>query len=361
MTEHWCQFDADSLGERVSSWGFPRSHAPAILRHFYARGGDLSGIEGRIGRRLLGLLCELIPPISSRVAHRHESTDGTAKLLIEFPNGGSVEAVLMPGYRPGRAAACVSSQVGCAMGCDFCASTLAGLQRNLAAHEIVEQFLHLAAEARRQDRRITSLVFMGMGEPMHNLDAVLAAIPKIADPNLGGVGWRQVTVSTVGIVPGIERLADADLNVHLALSLHAADDDLRSRIVPMNKRYPIDRILPAARRFYERTHRVVTIEWCLIRDVNDSIGQADRLAELLRVYGLTRAHVNVIPFNPIGTSLRGQTYRRPEPEAVDSFIARLRGGNVVCHRRDVRGDDVSAACGQLKLAGSSSPSAGLCR
>jgi 23S rRNA (adenine2503-C2)-methyltransferase len=354
VIDHWCHLDADSLGDALASWGFPRSHAPQILRHFYAAGGDLSGIVARIGPRLLALLRELIPPLSSRVVHRHESADGTVKLLIDFPlHGGSVETVLMPGYRVGRAAACLSSQVGCAMGCDFCASTLAGLQRNLAAHEIVEQFLHLAAEARRCGRRITSLVFMGMGEPMHNLDAVLAAIPKVADPNLGGVGWRQVTVSTVGIVPGIERLADADLNVHLALSLHAADDELRSRIVPMNRKYPIDQILPAARRFYERTHRVVTIEWCLIRELNDSPEQADRLASILREHGLTRAHVNLIPFNPIGTSLRGQTYRRPELTAVDAFLARLRAGNIVCHRRDVRGDDVSAACGQLKLAGSS--------
>lgn len=349
MISPWCQLDAESLGSLLAAWGFPRSHAPRILRHFYAAGGDLSGLERRVGPRPLALMRELIPPVSSRVAHRHRSADGTVKLLVEFPErGGNVESVLMPGYRPGRAAACVSSQVGCAMGCDFCASTLAGLQRNLEAHEIVEQFLHLAAEARAGERRIASLVFMGMGEPMHNLDAVLAAIPKIADPDLGGVGWRQVTVSTVGIVPGIERLADADLNVHLALSLHAADDELRSRIVPMNRKYPIDQILPAARRFYDRTGRVVTIEWCLIDGVNDSAEQADRLARQLREHGLTRAHVNVIPFNPIGTSLRGHTYRRPDAARVRSFIARLRAGGVVCHERDVRGDDVAAACGQLR-------------
>jgi 23S rRNA (adenine2503-C2)-methyltransferase len=345
MKESWTDLDVPALEAKLNAWGFPRSHAPVILRHFYKAGGDVGGIEQRIGPRLASLLRELVESVSSRVIKRHESADGTIKLLIEFNAGGAVEAVLMPSHRPGRAAACVSSQVGCAMGCDFCASTKAGLERNLSAGEIVEQFLHLAAGGRATGRTIGSLVFMGMGEPMHNLDAVLAAIPKIADPNLGGVGWRQVTVSTVGIVPGIDRLAAANLNVHLALSLHAADDELRSRIVPMNRRYPIVHILAAAKRFHAVTGRVVTIEWCLIDGVNDSDDQADKLATLLAEF---RAHVNVIPFNPIGVSLRGATYRRPTKERVDQFVARLRSQGIVCHERQVRGDDVSAACGQLR-------------
>lgn len=356
MLRAWCQLDARSLGDAISSWGFPRSHAPTVLRHFYAKGGDLDGLRPRIGPRLLSLLRELIPPIASRVVSRRDSADGTVKLLIGMSatGGGAVEAVLMPSYRPGRAAACVSSQVGCAMGCGFCASTRDGLMRNLAAHEIVEQFLHLSRVAAESGRRITSLVFMGMGEPMHNLDAVLAAIPKIAEPNLGGVGWRQVTVSTVGIVPGIDRLAQANLNVHLALSLHAADDATRSRIVPVNRRYPINAILPAARRFFDRTGRVVTIEWCLIDGVNDSPGQAELLAKLLRRHEL-RAHVNVIPFNPIGTGIDGVAYRRPGPARVAAFVDDLRQRGVVCHVREVRGDDVSAACGQLRQGSATIP------
>lgn len=347
----WADFDVTSLAEALHGWGFPRSHAKPILRQFYATGGALEGLEGRVGPRLMGLLRELIAPDGTRVARRHVAACGTVKLLVHLPAGGAVEAVLMPSHRPGRAAACVSSQVGCAMGCDFCASTKGGLERNLSMPEIVAQFLHLSAEAKALGRRIGSLVFMGMGEPMQNLDAVLPAIRRIADPDLGGVGWRQVTVSTVGIVPGIDRLADADLNVHLALSLHAADDALRTAIVPMNRKYGVAEIMSAAKRFHDRTGRVVTVEWCLIEGVNDGLEQADKLANLLRQHDL-RAHVNVIPFNPIGVGPRGggAPFRRPDAARVAAFVDRLRGAGVVCHERQVRGDDVSAACGQLRRA-----------
>jgi 23S rRNA (adenine2503-C2)-methyltransferase len=251
----------------------------------------------------------------------------------------------MPGYRDDRAACCVSSQIGCAMGCDFCASTLGGLERNLAAGEIVDQFLHLKAEARRLGRRLTSLVFMGMGEPMLNLENVILAIRRIADPDLGGLGWRQVTVSTVGIVPGIDRLAGADLNVHLALSLHAPDDATRDRLVPANRRYKVAEVTAAARRFADSTGRVPTIEYCLLSGVNDSDAQASALARLMAGF---RAHVNLIPYNPIGPGLSGTGYARPQEQRIKSFLAVLRAEGVVAHRRDTRGDDVSAACGQLR-------------
>jgi 23S rRNA (adenine2503-C2)-methyltransferase len=232
------------------------------------------------------------------------------------------------------------------MGCDFCASTKAGLERNLEAGEIVEQFLHLKAAAASQGRRLTSLVFMGMGEPMHNLDNVIGAIRRIADPDLGGLGWRQVTVSTVGVVPGIDRLCDADLNVHLALSLHAPDDETRGRLVPANRRYPVAEIVDAAKRFHARTGRVVTIEYCLLAGVNDADDHARALARLLDGF---RAHVNVIPYNPIGgPGLGGTRYERPPRERVIRFLAVLRDGGAVAHARETRGDDVAAACGQLR-------------
>jgi len=178
------------------------------------------------------------------------------------------------------------------MGCDFCASTRGGLERNLSAGEIVEQFLHLRREAAGLGRRLLSLVFMGMGEPMHNLDNVLPALRRIADADLGGLGWRQVTVSTVGVVPGIDRLAKADLNVHLALSLHAPDDETRSRLVPANRRYPVAEIIAAAKRFLEATGRIPTIEYCLLAGVNDSDAHASALGRLLAGF---RTHVNLIP------------------------------------------------------------------
>lgn len=347
----WSDFDHATLADELAGWGFPASHAAVILRGWHRTGGSLDDwTAGRIGPRLARQLYERIAPISSQVLRRHDSADGTAKLLVGFLAGGAAEAVLMPAYRPGRAMACLSSQIGCAMGCDFCASTRNGVERSLSTTEIVEQFVHLQSAARDMDRRVTSVVFMGMGEPMLNLDAIIPAIRIIAHPDLGGVGWRQVTVSTVGIVPGIDRLAEADLNVHLAVSLHAADDTLRSQIVPMNRKYDISAVLAAANRFFERSGRIVTIEWCLLAAVNDTMEQADRLATLLRDRDMLRAaHVNVIPFNPIGPGLRGVTYVRPTALAVKTFIERLQLAGVVCHKRDTRGDDVSAACGQLAV------------
>lgn len=339
--------DLPSFSQHIASWGCNPVHAKRILREFYQSSGrpnfDALDVGDELGRRLA-----TIPLVRSRIATRSDGSDGTTKLLVAFDGGGAAEAVLMLAHRPDRAAGCVSSQIGCAMGCDFCASTKAGLERSLDAGEIVEQFLHLRAAAAAQRRRLTSLVFMGMGEPMHNLDAVMAAIQRIASPDLGALGWRQVTVSTVGVVPGIDRLAGADLNVHLALSLHAPDDVTRDRLVPANRRYPVADILAAVRRFYDRTHRVVTIEYCLLAGVNDADDQARALAALLHGF---RAHVNVIPYNPIGAGLSGATYARPSAERVMRFLTLVREGGAVAHSRATRGDDVAAACGQLRRQG----------
>ena len=338
------EHDLGSLSDLIAGWGCKPSHARRILREFYGACGRPEFNRLDVGREL-GKRLAAIPPGRSRVLAATRAADATTKLLVGFDRGGAAEAVLMPALRAGRAAGCVSSQIGCAMGCDFCASTKAGLERDLDAGEIVEQFLHLRAAAAADGRRLTSLVFMGMGEPLSNLDAVLGAIRRIADQDLGGLGWRQVTVSTVGLVPGIDRLADADLNVHLALSLHAPDDATRARLVPANRRYPVADILAAARRFQARTGRVVTIEYCLLAGVNDADDHARALAALLRGF---RAHVNVIPYNPIGPGLSGVTYARPAPERVVRFLTLLRDGGAVAHSRATRGDDVAAACGQLR-------------
>jgi 23S rRNA (adenine2503-C2)-methyltransferase len=340
LAEH----DVASLSALFAEWGCKPTHAGRVLRAYYANGGKLALDGLDVGKDLSERLAE-VPPRGSRVATSHRSADGTVKLLVAFQQGGTAETVLMPGHRPDRAAGCVSSQIGCAMGCDFCASTVNGLERNLSAGEIVEQFLHLREAAAADRRRLTSLVFMGMGEPMHNLDNVIGAIRRIADPDLGGLGWRQVTVSTVGVVPGIDRLAEADLNVHLALSLHAPDDDTRERLVPANRRYPICEILAAAKRFSARTRRVVTIEYCLLAGVNDSDDHARALASLLSGF---RAHVNLIPYNATGAGVSGAVYERPTRKRVEGFLQMLRDGGAVAHVRETRGDDVSAACGQLR-------------
>jgi 23S rRNA (adenine2503-C2)-methyltransferase len=341
LTDHNLQ----TLEAQLASWGLPVSHAITLMRAFYRSGGepDLDRLE--LGRPLLRRLEGELPLRQSHVLRRHQSADGTVKLLLELSGGGTVETVLMPSHRPDIAAGCVSSQIGCAMGCDFCASTKGGLERNLSAGEIVEQFLHLRREAMLMGRRVKTLVFMGMGEPMHNLENVIEAVKRIAAPNMGELGWRQITISTVGIVPGIKSLADADLNVHLALSLHAPDDETRAKLVPINRRYRVDDIMAAARAFQAQTRRIVNIEYCMLAGVNDSDEQAALLADRMEGF---RAHVNLIPYNAIGAGISGVRYEKPSEARVQRFLDILRDRGVVAHRRDTRGDDVNAACGQLR-------------
>jgi 23S rRNA (adenine2503-C2)-methyltransferase len=338
--------DPQSLAALLSQGGHNPMHARPVLRAFYRGCGRLDVESLRGSRAMKDWLRDGLTHRGPRVVQRHVSHDGTRKLLLVDDAGSyAVEAVLMPGYRDGQAAACVSSQVGCAMGCDFCASTRDGLRRNLSAGEIVDQYLALRAEAASIGRRLQTIVFMGMGEPMHNLAAVIAAIRRIADPDMGGLGRRRITVSTVGIVPGIDALADADLGVHLALSLHAPDDATRSRIVPPNRRWPVAEVMSAARRFASRTGRVPNIEYCLLAGVNDSDEQARLLAELMRGF---RAHVNLIPYNAIGPGVSGVSYQRPEARRIERFEQILRENRVVTHVRAPRGQEIAAACGQLR-------------
>ncbi len=341
LTDH----SLESLRALLQGWGANPAHAATLLRHLHETAGRFDPADLPIGRTLIERLRLELPSRQSSIAHRHRSADGTEKFMVAFFGGGAVEAVLMPSHRPDRAAGCISSQIGCAMGCDFCASTFGGLERNLTAGEMVEQYLVLRAGAADAGRRLSSLVFMGMGEPMLNLDAVIAAIRRIAAPEVGGIGWRQITVSTVGIVPGMLRLMQADLNVHLALSLHAPDDLTRSRLIPANRRYPVADVIDALRRFDAATGRTCTLEYTLLDGVNDSLDHARRLAELMRGF---RAHVNVIPYNPTGVSVSGTVYARPAPERIEAFVQALRGGGVVAHLRRPRGDTISAACGQLQ-------------
>jgi 23S rRNA (adenine2503-C2)-methyltransferase len=338
-------YDPIELEALLRDWGHNPVHARRLLRAFYDGCGGLDPDALPLPAALRERLRSDPAACRSTVAAARTAADGTTKLLVSLHDGAAVEAVLMPGFREDRAAGCVSSQVGCAMGCDFCASTRGGLERNLHAGEIVEQFLHLKRAARGLGRRLTSLVLMGMGEPMHNLDQVIPAIRRICDAPTGALGWRQVTVSTVGVVPGIDRLTAADLNVNLALSLHAPDDATRARIVPSNRRYPVAEVMAATRRFAVATGRIPTIEYCLLAGVNDSDEHAGMLADLVSD---DRFHVNLIPYNPIGPGVSGAVYRRPAEERVSAFLGILRDRGVVAHVRATRGDDVDAACGQLR-------------
>ena len=367
------------LERDLAAWGYKPSHAARVLRAFYATGGAIDDATTTVPPALrlpsdeapphlrlpAGLVEKLrtfsVPalrsPLSalnaqpaalnfpSSLAARQVAADGTTKLLLRLHDSRTVESVLMPDFRPDRAAGCISSQVGCAMGCDFCATTKTGFERNLTAGEIVEQFLALRREALAVGRKLQTVVFMGMGEPMLNLDHVLAAIDRLADNRLGALGWRQITVSTVGIVPGIDALTATGLNVHLAVSLHAPDDATRAQLLPMGKRFPIADILAAADRFQASRGRPVTIQYCLLRGVNDSPDHARTLAT---VVGARRMHVNLLRYNPTGLSLKGKTYEPSTDDTADAFAAILREHKLVAHFRRSRGPDIDAACGQLR-------------
>jgi 23S rRNA (adenine2503-C2)-methyltransferase len=338
-------YEVKRLEEELLAVGENPVHAGRVLRQFYELDGRIELDALSISHGAVRYIQQHISGRRSRIAKKNVAADGTTKLLVGFGGSSAVEAVLMPGFRPDIAAACVSSQIGCAMGCDFCASTRGGLERNLEAGEIVEQFLHLRELAASLGRRLKTLVFMGMGEPLLNYDAVMSAIGRIADRRLGAFGCRRITVSTVGIVPGIERLIDSPLKVSLALSLHAPDDATRSRLVPANRRYAVAEVMAAARRFDAVTGRTPNIEYCLLAGVNDSEEQAELLAELMRNF---RAHVNLIPYNPIGPGVSGITYSRPSEDRIRVFMNILRSRGVVTHIRVPRGDNVNAACGQLR-------------
>jgi len=339
------EMDATSLAQRMVGWGYKPSHAARVLRLFY-EGADSWDCSGhRIPQSLCLRLKTEFDASRSTLLNRQVARDGTCKLLLRLQDGRTVESVLMPDYRQDRAAGCLSSQVGCAMGCDFCATTKTGFERNLSAGEIVEQFRALRREAVLLGRKLQTVVFMGMGEPLLNFDSVMTAAERLADNRLGGLGFRQITVSTVGIVPGIEALTKSGLKIQLAVSLHAPDDATRARLIPVARRYSIAEILGAVERFQAQRQRPVTVQYCLLAGVNDSLDQARQLAELI---GKRQLHVNLLRYNATGLGLGGVTYEPTSEEATTAFLEVLRARGVVAHRRRSRGLDIDAACGQLR-------------
>jgi len=274
-----------------------------------------------------------------------QSADGgrTRKWLFRAPDGAGIEAVLM-GY-PQRTTLCISSQVGCAMGCTFCATGQFGFERQLEAGEITAQVAFANAFLRTSPmpaspRRITNVVFMGMGEPLANYARVRESLRRIID--VMGMGARSVTVSTVGVVPGMLRLAEEPWQVNLAVSLHGADDEVRSRLVPLNERYPLEEVIGAAETFFDAKGRRVSIEWTLIDGVNDSDDQARKLARIAR---RLRAHVNLIALNPTPLSAD----RPSSTDRIERFVTILRSAGANATLRETRGREIDAACGQLRL------------
>ncbi len=274
--------------------------------------------------------------LTARQVSRADASDGTIKLLLELDDGERIECVAIPASR--RVTACVSTQVGCAVGCRFCATGLDGLRRNLTAGEIIQQVFWLQAAV---GERVTNVVFMGMGEPLANYDATVAAVGALIDPERLGISARHVTVSTVGLPKQIRRLAGEDIPITLAISLHAPNDSLRCGLIPLAARHSLADIIPAAEAFYKARHREVTFEYVLLAGVNDSLTCADELAALA---GRLRCNVNVIRYNPVETL----EFMSPDEKACRAFVERLRLRGANAHLRASRGLDASAACGQLR-------------
>lgn len=339
----------DELQALLAGWGEPAFRAKQLWEWLYVQLADrydaMSNLPQALRDRLsadwpIGRLTPQIDLLSS---------DGwTRKILFALPDGSQIETVLMD-YDT-RETVCVSTQAGCGMGCTFCATGQGGLQRNLSAGEIVEQVLFFERELRRltpsapdSNHRLTNVVFMGMGEPFANYDAVLAALRRLSDAAGFNFGARRMTVSTVGLAPMIERFAQERLQVNLAVSLHAATNALRSSMLPINRRYPLEVLMPVCRAYTELTHRRISFEWAMIDGVNDTPEQAGYLAQLVR--GML-CHVNLIPLNPT----HGYAGSASTRERIAAFRAILDRARIPNSLRVRRGIDIHAGCGQLKQA-----------
>ena len=276
------------------------------------------------------------------IVRRQDSSDGTRKLLIEWPGGATAETVMIPDGE--RRTACVSSQVGCPVRCAFCASGINGVKGNLTASQIVEQVFHLNRlffEEGQREHRITNVVFMGMGEPMANYAHVMAAIRVLHDPECFNLGARRITVSTVGVPAKMRELADEELPVNLAISLHAPNEPLRKQLIPWAEHFALDEILEAARHYFDRTGREITLEYILLAGVND---RPEHAHELVGICRSMRANVNLIRYNAV----EGLPFGRPTSIDVMRFQEILQDAGVNAHVRKSRGRDIDAACGQLR-------------
>jgi 23S rRNA (adenine2503-C2)-methyltransferase len=336
--------------ELVTGLGLPGFRARQLSHHYFGRlvddPAEMTDLPaGERDRLVHGLLPSLMTPLRTLEADRGT----TRKTLWKLFDGALVESVLM--RYPDRTTMCVSSQAGCGMACPFCATGQGGLQRNMSTAEIVEQ---VVAGARAMARgevpggpgRVSNVVFMGMGEPMANYKAVIGAVRRLTDQSPDGLGMsaRGITVSTVGLVPRIEQLADEGIPVTLALSLHAPDDELRDELVPVNTRWKVHEAVGAAWEYARRTRRRVSIEYALIKDINDQAWRADLLADVLTSYGdFGWVHVNLIPLNPTPGSKWTASRREDERE----FVRRLEAKGVPTTVRDTRGQEIDGACGQL--------------
>jgi len=333
----------DELVAILHEWGEPAYRARqifhALYRELHATPSAMTALPLGLRSRLeASLRFEAIQPSAAA-----ESADrSTRKILFALDGGESIEAVLMRYVR--RFTACISTQAGCGMGCVFCATGQMGLRRNLTSGEIVAQVLFFARQLKAEGKNLTNIVVMGMGEPFHNYEATLRAVDTLGNPEGFNFGARRITISTVGLVPMIEKFAAERRQVNLAVSLHAATDDLRDELVPINRRYPLQPLIEACRNYVELTGRRISLEWALISGVNDGVEQARALVHLIE--GLT-CHVNLIPLNPTS----GFGGEAPADSKANEFARILAEAGIPCTIRSRRGIDIRAGCGQLAVQG----------
>lgn len=335
---HWL----DQSPEQVQAWlaerGYPSFRRKQIDGWLLSRRAESFDSMSDLPQKMRAELTENFRLWTADVAAHQKSTDGTEKLLFNLADGGRIECVLL--REEGRRSICVSSQVGCAMGCVFCASGLDGVDRNLSRGEIIEQMLRLQ-RLLPEEERLSHIVMMGMGEPLANLDSVLSALQVASDSQGLGISPRRITISTVGIPAAIKRLAEHHTPYQLAISLHAPSDQLRDRLVPVNRKIGIAAIMAAADEYFQATSRRITFEYVLLAGLNDGPKHAEQLVGLLRG---RISMLNVIPYNPVG----GLPYQTPSPSDINVFRKILLDAGINVMFRQRKGDGIDAACGQLR-------------
>jgi 23S rRNA (adenine2503-C2)-methyltransferase len=332
------QLSATDLSTWLKERGFQPWYSKAIRRWVLFKRATTFDEMSDLPKALRTQLKEHFIPLACTPAKSLHAADGTRKLLLKMWDGEDIECVMIPDYA--RRTACVSTQVGCGMGCVFCASGLNGVMRNLEPGEILEQLV-LLRNLLPDEERLSHIVVMGMGEPLANLDNLLTALEDAISKDGLGIGARHITISTVGIPVKIRRLAETGKQYSLAVSLHAPTEALRTKIVPTNDKTGLHSILEAADDYFKRTGRQVTYEYVVLRDVNDRPLEADQLATLLKGRG---AHINLIPFNEV----EGLPYRRPTDERLNRFVEILEEAGLFVHVRKRKGSEINAACGQLR-------------
>jgi 23S rRNA (adenine2503-C2)-methyltransferase len=348
----------EDLLKLCKTWGEPDYRVDQIwsglYQHLWSSLDDFTtlpkGLKQKLGESFLDhVSVESIKPSLTKFNPISvlRSNDGeTVKTLFQLSEKKQIEAVLMR-YN-NRRTLCISTQAGCAMGCVFCATGQMGFQHSLSSGEIVEQVLYYARELASKNEQVTNIVVMGMGEPFHNYDATMNAIERLNDPKGFNLGARRFTISTVGLVPGIRRFTNEHSQINLAISLHAAEDTLRSQLLPINKKYPLDELISACLEYVQKTHRRLSFEWALIQGVNDTPEQANQLIQRLRIFrfkGSILCHVNVIPLNPT-KKYAGHASTR---ESALAFQEILENAGIPCTIRLRRGIEIQAGCGQLAV------------